>query len=139
MTYETPQDAEDAYYDALESGDVEAMSRIWDAEDGIACLLPMTPMAIGAQVPLLWRTLFEQGGRFDLQVRHLGWIENGDLAIHLVEERVAAAPGVQVPPPIYATNVFRRDVDGWRLVLHQNSPTPLPPPAMPGDGRTAVA
>ncbi|EXJ13299.1 YybH family protein [Imhoffiella purpurea] len=139
MSYETPQAAEDAYYDALESGDVEAMAGVWGADEEVACLLPMTPAAIGPQVQRMWRAIFEQGGRFDLQVTHLGWVEGADLAIHLVEERVVAQPGREVPSPIYATNVFRRGPDGWRLMLHQNSPTPPPPPTMPGDGQTAFA
>ncbi|MBK1724616.1 YybH family protein [Thiocystis violacea] len=139
MPFATPQDAEDAYYDALESGDADAMPRIWDASNEVACLLPMTPMAIGAQVQRLWRAIFEQGARFDIQVRHLTWIEGDDVAIHLVEERSLGQREGQAPPPIYATNVFRRGAEGWSLVLHQNSPTPPPPPSVPGDGQTAFA
>ena len=139
MPYATPQDAEDAYYDALEGGDGAAMTQVWEASEAIFCLLPMTPLAIGRQVHQLWRAIFEQGGRFDLQVRHLSWIEQGDLAIHLVEERTQVEAGKQAPPPIYATNVFRRGPDGWRLLAHQNSPTPPPPPAVPSANRTALA
>ncbi|MBK1716594.1 YybH family protein [Thiocystis violacea] len=138
MPYETPQDAEDAYYDALESGDAEAMTQVWEASEEIFCLLPMAPLAIGRQVQQLWRAIFEQGGRFDLQVRHLSWIEHGDLAIHLIEERTQGQPGA-TPPPIYATNIFRRGPDGWRLLVHQNSPTLPPPPAVPSASRTAIA
>ncbi len=139
MPYETPQDAEDAYYDALEAGDAHAMSQVWESSDEIFCLLPMAPLAIGRQVDRLWRAIFEQGGRFDLQVRHLSWIEHGDMAIHLIEERSQLEAGGQTPPPIYATNVFRRSADGWRLLAHQNSPTPPPPPAVPSASRTALA
>ena len=139
MRFETPQNAEDAYYDALEAGDVEAMDAVWAASDDIACLLPMAPMAIGPQVRHLWRTLFGQGARFDIQVRHLRWIESHEVAIHLIEERVEGANGAPAPPPVYGTNVFRRGPDGWRLVLHQNSPTPPPPPSVLGQGRSAIA
>ena len=139
MGYATPQDAEDAYYDALENGDAEAMAQVWESSDETLCLLPMMPPAIGQQVPRLWRAIFEQGGRFDLQVQHRLWIEHGDLVIHWVEERAQVAPGAQVPPPIYATHVYRRGADGWRLLVHQNSPTPPPPPSVPTAGRTALA
>lgn len=138
MPFATPQDAEDAYYDALDSGDAEAMARVWEASEQIACLLPMSPLAVGAAVQRLWQGILARGTRFDLQVRHLAWIEHDDLAIHLVEERSPGRAG-QVLPPIYGTNVYRRGADGWCLVLHQNSPTPPPPPGMPGRHATAVA
>ena len=42
MSFATPQDAEDAFYDALEGGDAEAMAAVWDPAADIACLLPMS-------------------------------------------------------------------------------------------------
>lgn len=138
MSFDSPQDAEDAFYDALESGDAEAMARVWESSPDIACLLPMTPLIRGAEVLEMWRSMFSQGAAFDIQVRHLGWIEGGDLAVHLIEERIALPPdpsgGPAEPiPPVYASNLFRRSADGWRLVVHQNSPAP-PPPGTAGPG-----
>lgn len=138
MYYDTPQDAEDAYYDALESGDPAAMAEVWEPSDQIVCLLPMTPLATGAEVHRLWEVLFEQGARFDLQVRHLAWIQRGEVAIHLIEERTAGPGAGQATPAVYGTNIFRRGPDGWRLLVHQNSPTP-PPPVAPPHVRTAIA
>jgi len=135
MAFDTPQDAEDAFYDALESADAQAMTQVWEASTDIACLLPMTPLIQGTEVLEMWRSMFSQGAAFDIQVRHLSWIEGGDLAVHLIEERIAppAQPGggrpTQPIPPVYASNLFRRGADGWRLVVHQNSPVP-PPPGM---------
>lgn len=132
MSFETPQDAEDAFYDALEAGDGGAMAQVWEDSEAIACLLPMTPLVMGREVLALWRAVFEQAGAFDLQVRHLAWVQDGDLAIHLVEEQAPAQPGGQTASPVYGTNVFRRGAGGWRLLIHQNSPTP------PAPGRSRV-
>ncbi len=139
MYYETPQDVEDAYYDALEAGDAHAMAEVWEASDRIACLLPMTPLALGEEVHRLWRAIFEQGARFDIQARHHAWIEVGECAIHLLEEGSSGQGGGPAPPAIHATNVFRRGPDGWRLLLHQNSPAPPSPPGTPSSTRTAIA
>ncbi|QVL46686.1 MAG: nuclear transport factor 2 family protein [Thiocapsa sp.] len=129
MPFDTPQDAEDAFYDALEAGDPAAMTQVWEDSESIACLLPMTPLVMGPEVLQLWRSIFEQAGAFDIQVRHLAWIEAGETAVHLIEERMqGGAPG-QPGPAIYGTNVFRKGADGWRLLIHQNSPTPQAPSA----------
>ncbi len=133
MPFDTAQDAEDAFYDALEAGDADAMARVWEDSEAIACLLPMTPLVIGREVLQLWRSIFEQSGAFDIQVRHLAWIDAGDTAIHLIEERThqgqQGAGSGPAAPAIYGTNVFRKGADGWRLLMHQNSPTPPPPGA----------
>lgn len=127
MPFDTPQDAEDAFYDALEAGDAAAMAQVWDDSDEIACLLPMTPLVMGREVLQLWRSIFEQAGAFDIQVRHLAWIQTGDTAVHLIEERTQPPNPAQPPLAIYGTNLYRRGPDGWRLFMHQNSPTPMPP------------
>jgi len=130
----TPQDAEDAFYDAIEEGDAEALRRVWEDSDAIACLFPMQPLLQGNEVHAAFRSLAGGGKRFDIQVRHLRWLEpaelGGGLAIHLVEERVAI-PAQPPQPPIYAINIYRKGEDGWRLLIHQNSPTP-PPGVMAG-------
>lgn len=129
MPFDTPQDAEDAFYDALESGDSDTMTQVWERSDDIACLLPMSPLIQGPEVLKMWRAMFEQGAKFDIHVQHLGWIETEGMAIHMVEERMGGPEGGQ---SVYGSNLFRRGADGWRLVLHQNSPTPPPPGTMNG-------
>jgi ketosteroid isomerase-like protein len=109
------------------------MAAVWGEGPDIACLLPMHPLVFGEDVRGLWAPIFAAGA-IDLQVRHLRWVELGDLAIHYVQEWVNPPAGQRAPPPVYAANVFRRDAAGWQLVAHQNSPTPPPPGAMGGPG-----
>jgi ketosteroid isomerase-like protein len=137
--FATPQDAEDAFYDALDDRSAERIRAVWENSEDIACLLPMQPLLHGSAVHKGWAPLTEGDLRLDIQVRHIRWLEAGDLAIHYVEELVSV-PGQPVRPPVYATNVYRRGEDGWRMILHQNSPTPPPPGAMPaGLGPTGPA
>ena len=128
--FATPQDAEDAFYDALEENDAAAMATVWETSDDIACLLPMSPLFHGRQVHELWQQVFEGGAELDIQVKHMRWIEMPELAIHLIEETVTAK-GSQPAQPVYATNVYRNSQDGWHLVLHQNSPTQPPQGVIP--------
>jgi len=131
QTYSTPQEAEDAYYDALEEGDLEQILSVWSDSDEICCLLPMSPLVQGRDaVKEIFSMVFSRGAGVSLNIHHLHWIETGNIAIHQVEEVVQGAPINSSPPaPFYATNIFRREVDGWRLLLHQNAPTPQPAPS----------
>ncbi len=128
-TYRTPQEAEDAFYDALDEADLNRMLSVWAEADDIACLLPMHPLMRGrSDVTDQFNQLFSQGHRVSLAITHLEWIETADMAIHLVEETLQNLPtGTPPQPPMYGMNAYRKDADGWRLVLHQNAPTPPPP------------
>jgi len=132
-TFDTPQDAEDAYYDALEEGDLTVLLTVWDEADDISCLLPMHPLAQGrSAVRDAFARLFARGQGIALSVKHLGWIDTGDIAIHHVEESPQShAPGGQSPMAVYGTNIYRRGAEGWRLIVHQNAPTAPPAGRMP--------
>ena len=128
--YATPQDAEDAYYDALEAGDLQRLLGVWADSEDICCLLPMYPLIQGrAGVKEVFSHLFSQGQGVELSINHLNWIQTAEIAIHHIEEAVQNPPeGAPPPPPFYATNIYRKVGDGWRLISHQNAPTPAPPP-----------
>jgi hypothetical protein len=89
----------------------------------------MYPMIQSRQgVADIFSQLFSQGHGVSLSVTHLGWIETDDIAIHQVEEAILAPPSdTAPPPPFYGTNIYRKDNTGWRLIVHQNAPTPPPP------------
>ncbi|TVQ92589.1 MAG: ketosteroid isomerase [Chromatiaceae bacterium] len=137
--FHTPQEVEDAFYDALDERNTELMMRVWDDTPDIACLLPMQPMVHGGEVRNLFKALLGGETRINIQVSHVHWVQIGDVAIHYVQER-ADPSGVRPPasgergggvPPLYATNIYRRRGEaGWSMILHQNSP-PAPPAGMP--------
>ncbi|WP_295883417.1 nuclear transport factor 2 family protein [uncultured Thiohalocapsa sp.] len=127
--FDTPQAAEDAYYDALEGRDADLMARVWDDSPDIACVLPMQPIVHGVQVRNMMRELLRSDVPIDIRVTHLRWVELGDVAIHYVTEHNNAGDAPPGAPGIFATNVFRRRGEaGWTMILHQNSP---PPPSGP--------
>ena len=130
--FATPQDAEDAFYDAIDENDLSAMMAVWENSDDVACLLPMQPLVRGRnRLREAWTPMLKGEFSIDIEVRHIHWIEASGLAIHLVQETANIGGQAQQQPPVYATNIYRKSEDGWRLVLHQNSPTPPPVPGMP--------
>ena len=131
MSFDTPQAAEDAFYDALEEGDLDRLMAVWDDTDDLGCLLPMQPLKQGrSAVRETFRQAFQALGGINIQASHLQWLSWGDAAAHLLEEEVAGPDG-RLAPPVYAMNLFRRTPTGWRLVLHQNAPSPPPPGTIP--------
>lgn len=136
MPFDAPQAAEDAFYDALEGGDLDHVMAAWDDADDVACLLPMQPLAHGRKaVQETFRRLFQGMGGLDIQVAHLHWAVWGDTAVHVVEEWLIGPDERPSGPPLYAVNLYRRRERGWALMLHQNAPAPPPPGALkPGIG-----
>lgn len=133
--FETAQDAEDAFYDAFEENDLDKMMNAWDSEDDIACIQPMREQVQGrAAVRSSWEEVFSFGAEMEIEIHHQQWIEMNDVAIHIVHEQLTfKANPTQKPPPLIATNVYRRAGQGWNMVLHHTS-LPPPPPQEAGPG-----
>jgi ketosteroid isomerase-like protein len=126
-SFATPQEAEDAYYDAIDEQDIEALMAVWEENDEVLCLLPMMAAQRGrAAIRSAWSNLLQTGTPLEIEVIHLSWIETPAFAIHLLEERVKV-PQQAEAQGIYASNVYRKGEHGWQLLMHQNSPTPPPP------------
>ncbi|RLJ22643.1 ketosteroid isomerase [bacterium endosymbiont of Escarpia laminata] len=132
--FESPQDAEDAYYDAIDEMNLEAMMAVWEESDEVLCLLPMSPAQRGLEaIRKVWEPMLSGDMVLNMEIKHLSWIETDDIAIHLIKE-IVKIPGAPETQPVYATNIYRRGGDGWRILMHQNSPTPpaqgIIPPTM---------
>ncbi|MEW8460227.1 MAG: nuclear transport factor 2 family protein, partial [Candidatus Thiodiazotropha endolucinida] len=87
--YTTPQDAEDAYYDAIEEKDLQAFMQVWEESEEVLCLLPMITAQRGKDaIRKVWEPLMQSDVDLDIQTKHLAWIETPEPAIHLIEELV---------------------------------------------------
>lgn len=126
--YATPQDAEDAFYDAFEDADLERMRSVWADDDSVTCIHPMSPAIMGQKAVMeSWQYILGSDAKMGVTIRHGQWIEHGDLAIHILEQQVTQGAAGQPPmPPMVATNIYRRTDQGWRLLVHHASPPPPP-------------
>ena len=119
----TPEAAEAAFYAAFEARSLDAMMAVWADDEHIACLHPLAaPLNGHAAVAAGWKSLFEAAGRFRMQVELAHEIRTADQVIRIVREYLTIGQETEPRPPILATNVFRHDGDGWRMVLHHASP-----------------
>lgn len=130
--FETAQDAEDTFYDAFEENDLDKMMGAWASGDNIACIHPMREQVQGREaVRNSWEEVFSFGAEMEIQIHHQQWIVMIDVAIHIVHEQLTfKASPTQKPPPLIATNVYRRADQGWHMVLHHTSPPQVAGPGM---------
>ena len=131
--FPTAQDAENAFYEALERGDLDAMMAVWAEDEEIVCVHPGGPRLAGQeQVRDSWAKIFAGGARARLQVAQQVAISAMMIAVHSVHENFSVQDARAVP--VVATNVYLRTAAGWRMIVHHASPAPAQPPAAPSAG-----
>ncbi len=127
--FATPQDVENAFYQALERGDLELMMAVWSDDEEIVCVHPQGARIAGqAQVRESWRRIFASGQRLSVRVAQQVALSGMMVAVHSVHEVIAVAGEEGVRAPVIATNVYLRTAAGWRMVVHHASPAPGPAP-----------
>jgi ketosteroid isomerase-like protein len=123
MSFPTPEAAEAAFYAAFEARSLDAMMAVWASDDSIACIHPLAaPLNGRAAVAAGWRSIFEAAGQFRLQIETVHEMREADQVIRIVREYLIIGQETGPRPPILATNVFRKEAGGWRMVLHHASP-----------------
>ena len=134
--FPTAQDAENAFYEALERSDLEAMMQVWSEDEEIVCVHPSGQRLAGQeQVREAWRQMFAGGPSLRVQVAQRIAVTGMMVAVHSVQESITVAGEQRPRPPVIATNVYLRTPAGWRMAVHHASPAPgavtEPPPAPP--------
>jgi len=129
-TFPTPQDAEAAFYEALEACDLEAMMEVWAEDEDIVCVHPGGPRLAGfEQVRGSWAQILGSRQRLKVQLSNQVVLSGMTLAIHSVYENITVEGESRPRAAVAATNVFLRTGKGWRMILHHGSPTPPEPRA----------
>ena len=133
--FPTAQDAENAFYEALERCDLEGMMAVWAEDEDVVCVHPAGPRLTGQdQVRESWARIFSAGPRARVSVAQQVAISAMMLAVHSVQENFTlegGSKGDAQPAPVVATNVYLRIGAGWRMIVHHASPAPAPGQAAP--------
>lgn len=125
--YTTPEAAEYAFYSAIEGINLEAMMAVWEVSDVIVCIHPMGPRLQGVrQVRESWRHIFSSNVQLRFRIAGVHRLYQDNLAFHIVYEHITVIGAKEQPAqPIIATNIYRRQQQGWHLVVHHASPGPV--------------
>jgi ketosteroid isomerase-like protein len=134
--FPTAQDAEAAFYEALERGDYETMVAVWAEDEEVLCVHPGGPRLRGTEEVLAqWKRIFEGGQRLQLHITNQVVIAGMMIAVHSVQENITIEGEGPAPHPVLATNVYQRIGAGWRMVAHHASPAPAPAAPPPTENR----
>lgn len=137
--FPTPQDAENAFYEALERADLDAMMAVWAEDEEIVCVHPTGPRLAGhEQVRESWRRIFSGGSGTRLNVSQQVATQAMMVAVHSVHESAPATGATRAPATVVATNVYMRTAAGWRMILHHASPAPGQPETARPEGAPKI-
>ncbi len=134
--FPTPQDAEAAFYDALERADLEAMMEVWSDDDEVSCVHPGGLRISGYErVRENWTQIFASGQRLQVQLSDQVVVSGLMFSVHSLHENIlvrSAEGRGEARSIVIATNVYLRSVSGWRMVLHHGSPASSATPRREG-------
>lgn len=124
VIHSSPQDIEQAFYEALEAADLEALMDLWADDEQVVCIHPGGPRVEGYHdVRESWKEILSAGA-LQIRIVPLHRVEGVVMSVHNIIEQVVMSGGRGEPQIIQvnATNVYRKGANGWRMVLHHASP-----------------
>ncbi len=125
MLFASPEECEQAFYEALENGDAEAVADLWLDDSDVCCVHPNGPRLVGyAAVKASWTAILANGA-VNVRATARRAVETPSVAVHnVVEEIVLARRGERQVAHVIATNAYVKTPAGWKMVLHHASPAP---------------
>jgi ketosteroid isomerase-like protein len=123
LLFASSTECEQAFYDALDSADAEAVSDLWLDDDDVCCIHPGGPRLLGvAAVVASWRAILGNGP-INIRAASSKSLETPTIAVHnVVEEVVVTQDNKQQVVHVIATNAYVKTPSGWKMVLHHASP-----------------
>ena len=135
--FATAEAAEEAFYDAMERADVDAMMALWADDEDAVCVHPGGARLIGLpSIRAAWEEMFRDGG-MHIRPTEVKVYQSGTVSVHSVVEQIVVHGrlGTQVVR-VLATNVYVKGPIGWQIISHHGAPAadPSAPPTMVPQG-----
>jgi ketosteroid isomerase-like protein len=138
VLYASAEAAEDAFYDALERGDLDSLMSLWTDDADAVCVHPSGSRLVG--LPAIragYDEILREGG-LTIRVADRRTFQSGTISVHnVIEQVVVRSRGGPTVVRIAATNVYAKGPLGWQLLVHHATsggggaePADEPPPAV---------
>lgn len=118
--------ANDEFYRAMESMDLEKMQAVWLHEDWVRCLHPGWDLVLGWEaVEVSWSTVFQSTVQMRVAIsRPLVHVFRDTAWISCIEHVTSTIEDDFMTALVEATNIFVRQEAQWRMVHHHTTPLP---------------
>ena len=112
-----------SFYDAFSDLDISIMDNVWEDSQRVVCVHPgWTPLIGWEAVRMSWDRIFQNANLMQFQVRYLNIVVQGEFgSVTCVEGITSVVAGTASNFSTFATNIFARREDGWRMIAHHAS------------------
>jgi hypothetical protein len=119
--------ANDLFYRAIETLDVNVMDRVWVHDAGAHCVHPRWEAITGWEaVRRSWEHIFSNNSWMRVTPTTVRVEVAADIAVVTCTENITVKSADEVGLTVnQATNLFRKTPEGWRLFHHHASPAPV--------------
>ena len=125
--------ANDAFYAAFGTGDIDAMNAVWAGDAPCVCLHPgATPIFDRAEIMRSWSHILADPGVREMQMHSARVVVYDGFALVTCFESMAGGT-------LVALNAFIREDGQWRMISHQAGPCPDAPEDDERDSTDEVA
>ncbi len=122
VIFTTAEDAEEAFYEAIGRGDIEALMSVWADDEEIVCIHPTGQRLTGPiSIRESWRAIFANNPRLTVHVKHSVRWRGVMLDVHSLVETLYLDDEPTPHGPMLSTNVYQRGAGGWRLLARHVS------------------
>lgn len=122
IIFTSADDAEEAYYEAIGRGDLDALMAVWADDEEIVCIHPTGQRLSGAAaIRDSWRAIFAGNPRLTVHITQTVRWKSAMLEVHATVETLYVGDEPIPHGPMLTTNVFQRGANGWRLLSHHAS------------------
>ena len=118
--------ANEKFYKAFNSRDLDAMKSVWSSQGNVICVHPgWSPLNGFEPIMESWQGIFKNSGNMDIQVSDITVTASEDLAwVSCVEQIYTIASNGVLASKVFSTNLFQINEGSWKMIMHHASPMP---------------
>jgi len=125
LLFASPEECEQAFYEALQAGDADGVSDAWLDDDDVCCVHPGGARLVGYAAVRSSLVALLANGPVQIRTVSRKCFESSTVVVsNVIEEVVVTQGGNRQLVHVIATNAFAKTPAGWKMVLHHAAAAP---------------